>query len=166
MSRKRAWWRYSIALPLTLAIASCTAVPTPAPAPAPAPAPVAATPRPAPAPVPAPAKAWDERRLDAGEWRYDAAARTASFAQAGVASPLVTMACSGGSIELGAGETLDVDLRTSAGTDRLRLSGGRVTLGNRDARLDRIAFSRGRFRTGPAASACCRCSLPARSGRG
>ncbi|KQZ65575.1 hypothetical protein ASD67_00205 [Sphingopyxis sp. Root1497] len=147
MSRKRAWWRYSIALPLTLAIASCTAVPTPAPAPAPTP--VAATPRPTPAPVPTPAKAWDERRLDAGEWRYDAAARTASFAQAGVASPLVTMACSGGSIELGAGlgagETLDVDLRTSAGTDRLRLSGGRVTLGNRDARLDRIAFSRGRF---------------------
>ena len=59
------------------------------------------------------------------------------------------MACSGGSIELGAGlgagETIVVDLKTSAGTDRMRLNGGRVAIPNRDVRLDRIAFSRGRF---------------------
>ena len=145
MSRKRARWRYGVALPMTLAVASCTAVPVPTPAPRP----VAAAPTPSPLPVPAQAKAWDERRLDAGEWRYDAAARTASFAQAGVAAPLLTMACSGGMIELGAGlgaaDTLDVDLKTSAGSDRLRLTGGRIALPNRDVRLDRIAFSRGRF---------------------
>ncbi|WP_260581538.1 hypothetical protein [Sphingopyxis sp. PET50] len=97
-----------------------------------------------------PAKPWDERRLDAGEWRYDAGSRTATFAQAGVAAPLLTMACSGGSIEMTAGlgagaEAFDVDLKTSAGSDRLRLTGGRVALGSRDVRLDRIAFSRGRF---------------------
>jgi hypothetical protein len=147
MSKKRARWRYGVALPMTLAVASCTAVPTPAPAPAPRP--VAVAPAPAPLPVPAAAKAWDERGLDAGEWRYDAGSRTASFAQAGVASPLLTMACSGGSIELGAGlgagDTLDVELKTSAGSDRLRLNGGRVALPSRDVRLDRIAFSRGRF---------------------
>lgn len=138
-------WRYW-ALPMTLGVAGCTAVPTPAPVPAPAPAAAA---RPTPAPVPAPAQPWDERRLDAGEWRYDAAARSASFAQAGVASPLLTMACSGGSIELGAGlgagEAIDVELKTSAGSDRMRLNGGRIAIPSRDVRLDRIAFSRGRF---------------------
>ena len=148
MSKKRARWRYGVALPMTLAVASCTAVPTPAPAPAPRP--VAAAPAPAPLPVPTPAKAWDERRLDAGEWRYDAGSRTASFAQAGVPSPLLTMVCSGGSVDLTAGlgaadAALDVDLRTSAGSDRLRLTGGRVAMSSRDVRLDRIAFSRGRF---------------------
>lgn len=148
MSRKRAWWRYATALPMMLAMASCTAVPTPAPMPAPAA--VAAVPAPAPLPPPAPAKPWDERRLDAGEWRYDAGSRTATFAQAGVTAPLLTMACSGGSIEMTAGlgagaEAFDVDLKTSAGSDRLRLTGGRVALGSRDVRLDRIAFSRGRF---------------------
>ena len=148
MSKKRARWRYGVALPMTLAVASCTAVPTPAPAPAPRP--VAAAPAPAPLPVPTPTKAWDERRLDAGEWRYDAGSRTASFAQTGVAAPLLTMVCSGGSVDLTAGlgaadAALDVDLRTSAGSDRLRLTGGRVAMSSRDVRLDRIAFSRGRF---------------------
>ena len=146
MSRKRAWWRYSIALPMTLLVASCAAIP--AAPPPPPPAPVAAAPR--PAPMPTPAKSWDERGLDAGEWRYDSASRTATFAQSGTASPLLTMACSGGSIDLTAGlgsasDAIDVDLRTSAGSDRMRLSGGRIALNNRDPRLDRIAFSRGRF---------------------
>lgn len=147
MIGRQARWRHGAALAMTLAMAGCTAVPTPAPVPTPTP--VAAAPRPTPAPSPAPARAWDERQLDAGEWRYDAAARTASFAQTGVASPLLTMACSGGSIELGAGlgagDAIDVDLKTSAGTDRMRLNGGRIAIPSRDVRLDRIAFSRGRF---------------------
>jgi hypothetical protein len=148
MSKRRAWWRYGTALPMTLAIASCAAVPTPAPVQQPRP--VAVAPVPAPLPPAPPARPWDQRPLDAGEWRYDAGSRTARFAQAGSASPLVTMVCSGGSIELGAGlgaadAALDVQLRTSAGTDQLRLTGGRVAIGARDVKLDRIAFSRGRF---------------------
>ncbi len=150
MTRKRALWRYGVAVPLMLAVASCTAVPTPSPAPAPTPTPVAPAPKPTPGPIPVASKPWDERSLDAGEWRYDAAARTASFAQTGVSAPLLTMACSGASIDLIAGlgagsQALDVDLKTSAGSDRLRLIGGRTAIGNRDVRLDRIAFSRGRF---------------------
>src|SRR3546814_18608375 len=39
----------------------------------------------------------------------------------------------------------NVSLRTSAGTDQLRFDGGSATLPTRDPRLDRIAFSRGRF---------------------
>ncbi|RYD43903.1 MAG: hypothetical protein EOP63_07810, partial [Sphingomonadales bacterium] len=36
-------------------------------------------------------------------------------------------------------------LRTSAGIDQIRFDGGSANLTNRDPRLDRIAFSRGRF---------------------
>lgn len=148
MTSLRASRRPFTATAMLLAMAGCTAVPTPAPAPAPTP--VAAAPQPAPAPPPAAVRPWDERRLDAGEWRYDAGSRTATFAQAGGAAPLVTMACSGGTIDLtaglgAAGEALGVDLKTSAGTDRLQLSGNRAQLPARDGRLDRIAFSRGRF---------------------
>ena len=131
---------------LTLAIAGCTAIPTPE-APPPAPAPIAAPPPPAPTP---PARAWDERALDAGAWRYDAGSRTARFVQTGSASPLVTLACSGSGLRLSAGlgsagQPLDVTLRTTAGSDRLRFDGSGATLPARDPRLDRIAFSRGRF---------------------
>lgn len=148
MTSLRAARRPFTATAMLLAMAGCTAVPTPAPAPAPTP--VAAAPQPAPAPPPAAVRPWDERRLDAGEWRYDAGSRTAIFAQGGGAAPLVTMACSGGTIDLtaglgAAGEALGVDLKTSAGTDRLQLSGNRAQLPARDGRLDRIAFSRGRF---------------------
>ncbi|HMO75148.1 MAG TPA: hypothetical protein PKD99_04510 [Sphingopyxis sp.] len=141
--------RHSAAVAAVLAIAGCSAVPTPAPAPAPTPVAVAPAPTPAPAPRP-PARPWDERTLDSGEWRYNAGTRTAVFAQPAVTAPLVTLACSGGGIDLSAGlgaagETLDVDLKTSAGSDRLRLTAGRVALPARDVRLDRIAFSRGRF---------------------
>ncbi|MGB3804616.1 MAG: hypothetical protein WA935_11330, partial [Sphingopyxis granuli] len=89
--------------------------------------------------------AWDARALDSGAWRYDAGSRTARFVPTGGASPLLTMACSGGAIRLTAGLDGPVALRTSAGTDQIRFDGGSATVPNRDIRLDRIAFSRGRF---------------------
>ncbi len=138
--------RYGIAIPLILLAASCTAIPTPE-APPPAPQPAAAPPPPA---APSPAIPWDQRALDSGAWRYDAGSRTASFVQTAGANPLVTLVCSGSGIRLSAGlgsagQPLDVALRTSAGTDRLRFDGAGTTLPARDPRLDRIAFSRGRF---------------------
>ena len=140
-------FRYGAAAALTLALAGCTAIPAPE---APAPRPEPAQPAPAPAPVPTPARPWDERALDSGAWRYDAASRTASFVAAGGGAPLLSLTCSGGGIRLAtglsaSGQAIDADLRTSAGTDRLRLDSGGATLPARDPRLDRIAFSRGRF---------------------
>ena len=142
-----AGFRYGMAGALMLAVAGCTAIPKPV-APPPAPRPV--TPAPPPAPMPTPVKSWEERALDSGAWRYDAGNRTAIFAQTGSATPLASLACSGGNIRLSAGlgaadQPVDVNLRTSAGTDRLHFDGGATSLGSRDGRLDRIAFSRGRF---------------------
>ncbi|WP_447765774.1 hypothetical protein [Sphingopyxis panaciterrae] len=143
MSWQRAWFRYGTAVPLMLAAASCTAIPTPEAAPpAPVPAPI---PEPTPAPAPPTGGSWESRAVNAGAWRYDAGSRTAAFVPTGSASPLLTMACSGGAIRLTSGLAGDVSLRTSAGTDRIRFEGGSANLPNRDPRLDRIAFSRGRF---------------------
>jgi len=59
--------------------------------------------------------------------------------------PLLTMACSGGAIRLTAALDGAVALRTSAATDQVRFDGGTAIVPSRDIRLDRIAFSRGRF---------------------
>lgn len=143
MSWQRAWFRYGTAVPLMLAVASCTAIPTPeAPSPAPAPMP---TPAPAPAPAPATSGSWESRAVNNGAWRYDTGSRTAAFVPTGSGSPLLTMVCNGGSIRLTSGLAGDVSLRTSAGTDQIRFEGGSASFSSRDPRLDRIAFSRGRF---------------------
>jgi len=144
MMRNRVWTKFGIALPLTLAIASCTAVPKPQAPPPERPAPAPA-PTPAPAPAPTPAGSWEDRPVDRGAWRYDAGSRVASFVQTGNAGPLLTMACSGGNIRLTSALEGNVSLRTSAGIDQLRFDGGAATVPGRDIRLDRIAFSRGRF---------------------
>lgn len=139
MTIRRAWTGFGIAA-ATLLVAGCAAVPkaeAPPPAPAPAPAP--------PPPPPAPEKSWEDRALTAGAWRYDAGSRTATFVQSGNPSPLLSLACSGGSIRLTSGLDGNVALRTSAGTDQIRLDGGSASVPSGDARLDRIAFSRGRF---------------------
>lgn len=141
MSWQRAWFRYGTAVPLMLAVASCTAIPAPE-APPPPPAPI---PAPAPAPAPTASGSWESRAVNNGAWRYDAASRIAAFVPTGSASPLLTMACSGSSIRLTSGLTGDVSLRTSAGSDQIRFEGGSASLASRDPRLDRIAFSRGRF---------------------
>lgn len=135
-------FRYAMAGALMLAVGGCTAIPKPE-GPPPAPQPVA--PAPTPAPLPAPTKTWEDRAVDAGAWRYDAGSRTAAFMPAGSADPLLTMACSGGGIRLTSALAGNVSLRTSAGTDQIRFDGGSANLTNRDPRLDKIAFSRGRF---------------------
>ena len=85
------------------------------------------------------------RALNGGAWRYDTGSRTAAFAPTGGGAPLLTLACSGGGIRLSSVLDGAVSLRTSAGTDRIDLAGGNASLSVRDPRLDRIAFSRGRF---------------------
>lgn len=135
-------FRYAALGALMLAVAGCTAIPQPE-APSPAPRPVA--PAPAPAPLPAPSAGWEDRAVDRGAWRYDANSRTAAFVAAAGAGPLLSMTCSGDAIRLTSALSGNVSLRTSAGTDQIRFDGGSASLANRDPRLDRIAFSRGRF---------------------
>ena len=135
-------FRYAAAATLMLVVAGCAAIPQPE-APPPAPRPVA--PAPAPAPLPTPTAGWEDRAIDRGAWRYDAASRTAAFVPTGSANPLLTMACSGGGIRMTSALSGNVSLRTSAGTDAIRFDGGSANLPTRDPRLDRIAFSRGRF---------------------
>lgn len=142
MRRRNAGFRRAMAVPLMLLVASCSAIPTPD---APPPQPVTPAPPPAPAPVPAAAGSWEDRALNNGAWRFDPATRTASFVPTASANPLLTMACSGGAIRLTSGLAGDVSLRTSAGTDQIRFESGGASLPARDPRLDRIAFSRGRF---------------------
>lgn len=141
MTQRRLWTRTGPLAPLMLAVAGCAAVPTPA-AP-PRPQPVAAAPT--AAPLPTPSKGWEERAVDAGAWRYDAGGRTAAFVPTGSANPLLSLTCSGDNIRMTSALAGNVSLRTSAGTDQIRFDGGNANLGSRDARLDRIAFSRGRF---------------------
>ncbi|WP_247594701.1 hypothetical protein [Sphingopyxis sp. PAMC25046] len=135
-------FRYAAAATLTLVIASCAAIPQPE-APPPAPRPVA--PAPVPAPLPTPTAGWEDRAIDRGAWRYDTASRTAAFVPTGSANALLTMACSGGGIRMTSALDGNVSLRTSAGTDAIRFDDGSANLPSRDPRLDRIAFSRGRF---------------------
>ena len=77
---------------------------------------------------------------------FEAALRHGDCAgQTGNPGPLLTMACSGGTIRLTSVLEGPVALRTSAGTDQIRFDGGAASVPSRDIRLDRIAFSRGRF---------------------
>ncbi|MBJ7499575.1 MAG: hypothetical protein JHC57_07460 [Sphingopyxis sp.] len=142
MISKQSGFRYAIAGALMLVVAGCTAIPQPA-APPPAPQPVA--PAPTPAPLPTPSAGWEDRTVDAGAWRYDSGSRTAAFLPADGASPLLSMTCVGNGIRMTSTLAGNVSLRTSAGTDQIRFDGGSANLGSRDPRLDRIAFSRGRF---------------------
>ncbi|WP_447932769.1 hypothetical protein [Sphingopyxis fribergensis] len=142
MMSRQTGFRYGIAGALMLVIAGCTAIPQPE-APPPAPRPVA--PAPTPAPLPTPSAGWEDRAVDAGTWRYDAGSRTAAFVPTGSANPLLSLTCGGGGIRMTSTLAGNVSLRTSAGTDQIRFDGGSANLANRDPRLDRIAFSRGRF---------------------
>lgn len=135
-------FRYGALGALMLVIAGCSAIPK-TDTPAPAPQPVAAAPT--PTPLPTPTKGWEDRAVDAGAWRYDAGGRTAEFVPTGSANPLLTLTCNGGAIRMTSALAGNVSLRTSAGTDQIRFDGGNANLANRDPRLDRIAFSRGRF---------------------
>lgn len=142
MMSKHPGFRYGALGALMLAVAGCTAIPQPE-APPPAPRPVA--PAPTPTPLPTPASGWEDRAVDAGAWRYDAGSKVAAFVPTGNANPLLSLTCSGGGIRMTSALAGNVNLRTSAGTDQIRFDGGSANLTNRDPRLDRIAFSRGRF---------------------
>lgn len=142
MMSKPPGFRYAIAGALMLVIASCTAIPKPE-TPPPAPQPVA--PAPTPAPLPTPSQSWEDRAVDRGAWRYDAGSKVAAFVPTGSSNALLTMACSDGGIRMTSALAGNVSLRTSAGTDQIRFDNGSASLTNRDPRLDRIAFSRGRF---------------------
>ena len=142
MISKQPGFRYGALGALMFAVAGCTAIPKPE-TPPPAPAPVAPTPT--PAPLPTPTSGWEDRAVNAGAWRYDAGSRTAAFVPTGSANPLLSLTCSGGGIRMTSTLAGNVSLRTSAGTDQIRFDNGSANLANRDPRLDRIAFSRGRF---------------------
>ncbi|HWW58748.1 MAG TPA: hypothetical protein VN047_17780 [Sphingopyxis sp.] len=144
MISKQPGFRYGTLGALMLVVAGCTAIPKPeAPPPSQQPQPVA--PAPTPAPLPTPAGSWEDRAVDRGAWRYDAGSRTAAFVPTGSGNPLLSMTCSGSGIRMTSALSGNVSLRTSAGTDQIRFDGGSASLPNRDPRLDRIAFSRGRF---------------------
>ncbi|MEI4506199.1 hypothetical protein WBQ88_04285 [Sphingopyxis sp. CCNWLW253] len=141
MISKQPGFRFGALGALMLLVAGCTAIPKPVAPPPPQPV----APAPTPAPLPTPAAGWEDRAVNAGAWRYDAGSRTAAFVPTGSANPLLSLTCSGGGIRMTSALAGDVSLRTSAGTDRIRFDGGSANLANRDPRLDRIAFSRGRF---------------------
>ena len=142
MNSMQSAFRYGALGALMLVVAGCTAIPQADAPPAPRPVPA---PTPTPTPLPTPTASWEDRTVEAGAWRYDASARTAEFVPTGSSNPLLTMVCSGSSIRLTSALAGTVSLRTSAGTDEIRFDGGSANLANRDPRLDRIAFSRGRF---------------------
>lgn len=141
MISKQPGFRYGALGALMLAVAGCTAIPQPAAPPPPQPV----APAPTPAPLPPPTAGWEDRAVNAGAWRYDAGSRTAAFVPTGSANPLLSLTCSGGGIRMSSALAGNVSLRTSAGTDQIRFDNGSANLANRDPRLDRIAFSRGRF---------------------
>jgi hypothetical protein len=141
MISKQPGFRYGALGALMLVVAGCTAIPQPAAPPPPQPV----APAPTPAPLPTPTAGWEDRAVNVGAWRYDAGSRTAAFVPTGSANPLLSLTCSGGGIRMTSALAGDVSLRTSAGTDRIRFDNGSANLANRDPRLDRIAFSRGRF---------------------
>lgn len=144
--------RRILVLSLSLAVAGCVAPSSPAPKPAPPP-----TPTPAPAPAPAPvirSGDWRDWPLTPGDWsyRHNGAVTEAAYGQPG-AMPLLVMQCARGAQQIrvtwataGAGPVL---VRTSysevpraAGRTEAGLA---ITFTPRDALLDQMAFSRGRF---------------------
>lgn len=145
-------------LALLTLIAACAPVPQAAPMPAAAP--------PAPLPVPKPASAplagdWTDWPAAAGDWSYrrEAAGSVASFGAPGAAAQF-SVRCdrSAGRIlllhpgVLPAGKTAMMTVTATAGSARYpvqNVAGGLpyvvATLAPRDAMLDKVIFSRGRF---------------------
>lgn len=138
-----------------LLLAGCVAPSQPAPRPAP-PAPVPApAPTPTPAPPPPAGADWRDWPLTPGtwSWRSDAQGSVAAFGIAGQ-TPELTLRCdrSRGQILLARNglasapsltirtTTIARTLATSAGT-----TGPAATLGARDALVDAMGYSRGRF---------------------
>lgn len=140
-----------------LALGGCSTTPRMVPDPAPPVAVPAPTPSPAPAPAPTPSADWRDWPLSRGNWAYrqDERGSIALFGRPGADAEL-TLRCdrARGRIYLSrrgeAGTALEI--RTTSVTRRIAAmpNGGTppylaAELGVRDALLDAIGFSRGRF---------------------
>jgi hypothetical protein len=130
---------------LTVPLASC--VPPAAP-PRPAPPPVA--PSPAALPAAPPQQDWRDVPLTAGRWAWQGTPGTLSISRFGLPGATVfTIRCDFASravlLAAAASDASAMTLTTSFGAITLSASSGTAQLGARDARLDQIAFSRGRF---------------------
>ncbi|MFD1951736.1 hypothetical protein ACFSGX_13260 [Sphingomonas arantia] len=144
--------RILILTPLILSLAACVAPPPPAPPPPPPPAP-----RPTPTPPPPPAVAWQDGPATPGTWRWTREAR-GSVATFGIAGqdPSFTARCDADrrTITLNAAATpgTALTIQTSEGARSFPTTAigtpprAGVALSASDGFLDRIAFSRGRFR--------------------
>lgn len=129
-------------------LAGCVRPGAPPPVPAPAPQPL-----PAPAPAP-PAGDWRDRALTKGDWSYRKSG-TGSTASFGGATPVFAITCDAATRQIGIART---GIAAPGGMLTLRATEGVASyplvahagavaalLQPRDAQLDRIAFSRGRF---------------------
>ncbi len=130
-----------------LALASC--VPShPAAQPVATPPPVAATPA---LPAAPPQQDWRDVSLTPGRWTWQGSPGTLSSSRFGLAGQAAAFSvrCDFATrtvVLTAPGATAAaMTLTTSFGTFALPASAGAAELGARDARLDRIAFSRGRF---------------------
>lgn len=147
----------SVSAMAVLPLAGCVAPSQPAPRPAP---PVA-TPRPAPVPTPAPAPAppasadWRDWPLTPGTWSYraDTQGSTASFGVSGLA-PELTLRCDRARSRIvltrtGLVSAPALTVRTTSIARTLPVSpattGAAADLGARDALIDAMGYSRGRF---------------------
>ncbi len=132
-------------VPLIVALASC--VPTPPPRPAAAPV---APPTPA-LPAAPPQQDWRDVPLTPGRWTWQGSSGTLSLARFGMpgTAAAFTVRCdfAARAVVLAGDPTpaATMTLTTSFGSLALSAPGGAARLSAGDARLDQIAFSRGRF---------------------
>lgn len=142
-----------------LALAGCVAPSEPPPraaSPVPVPVPTRAPPPP-PAPRPTPTADWRDWPLSPGTWTYrrESGGSVAAFGPMG-AAPVLSLQCdsAGGRITLSrwgaAAGAASATVRTSSTVRALTLTRGAgaelsATLGARDALIDAMGFSRGRF---------------------
>lgn len=142
-----------VPLLLALAIAACVpAPPTPAPVPRP-------TPQPRPTPVPSPTLAsnWEDWPRTPGDWRYERDARgsRALFGATGQ-DALAVLRCDAApariTLSRAGGAATSLTIRTTSMTRAVRATASTGTptyamavFQPRDALLDAIAFTRGRF---------------------
>jgi len=151
--------RLSVSVAALLALAACSDAvipPSPAPpVPVPAPAP---SPAPAPAPAPPASADWRDWPLTPGEWTYrrEAGGSAALFGRAGTAAEL-TLRCERAQRRMvlaraapAGAAPVNMNVRTSSLARTLAMQPAApgalaATLSPRDALLDAIGFSRGRF---------------------
>jgi hypothetical protein len=138
-----------VALPLA-ALAGCVPPPRPMPEAAPTPAPRPAPPPPAPAPPPPAASDWHDWPLTPGDWRYSATGG-GSAARFGANVASLTCERASGTITFAVqGTGTRATVRTSSTARSIVMTPAdagmvAIRLPARDALLDAMGFSRGRF---------------------